>query len=205
MKIHKYDIIFDILLVNRINKPLQNVSVEFSTQGDLRVLEKPQQVILGPLQSVQTRMSIKLSSSEAGIIFASINFENSAGLTQSYMITNEIMVDLVDFIYPAEIEDEEFRKCWSKYEWENRLTISSKYEYFRILRFLGKNFFFRSPLDYIKMVSNGLKMKVLTNLNKMESSKFISVNLYAKTKLGNFYKFLDKLIFMLKNKKMMTF
>ena len=130
MKIHKYDIIFDILLVNRINKPLQNVSVEFSTQGDLRVLEKPQQVILGPLQSVQTRMCIKLSSSEAGIIFASINFENSAGLTQSYIITNEIMVDLVDFIYPAEIEDEEFRKCWSKYEWENRLTINSKYEYF---------------------------------------------------------------------------
>lgn len=128
MKIHKYDILFEILLINRINKPLQNVSIEFSTQGDLRVLEKPQQVTLAPFQSIQLKTSIKLSSSEAGIIFASINFENSAGMTQSYMITNEIMVDLVDFIYPAEINDEDFRKCWSKYEWENRLTINSKFE-----------------------------------------------------------------------------
>lgn len=52
-----------------------------------------------------------------------------------------------------------------------------------------KIYLIRSPLDYIKMVATGLKMKVLTNLNKMESSKFISVNLYAKTKLGNFTKF----------------
>lgn len=128
MKIHKYDILFEILLVNQTNKALQNVSVEFSTQGDLRVLEKPQQVTIAPLQSVQLKTCIKLSSSEAGIIFASINFENSAGITQSYMITNEIMIDLVDFIYPADIEEEDFRKCWSKYEWENRLTINSKYE-----------------------------------------------------------------------------
>ena len=36
------------------------------------------------------------------------------------------------------------------------------------------------------MIATGLKMKVLTNLNKIENSKFISVNLYAKTKLGFF-------------------
>lgn len=34
------------------------------------------------------------------------------------------------------------------------------------------------------MIASGLKMKVLSNLAKIENSKFISVNLYAKTKLG---------------------
>ena len=125
VNIHRYDISFEILLINQINKPLQNVCLEFSTQGDMRVIEKPQQLTLGPLQSAQLKTSIKLSSSDAGLIFASINFENSAGITQSYMITNEIHIDIIDFIYPADISIEDFRVLWIAYEWENRIILNT--------------------------------------------------------------------------------
>lgn len=128
MTIHKYEIIFEILLVNRENKPLQNVTVEFSTQGDSRILEKANSINLAPFQTGNLKMCVKLSSSEAGLIFGSITFENSAGITQGYLITNEIVVDLIDFIYPARIEMETFRKCWSKYDWENRITMNTQLE-----------------------------------------------------------------------------
>jgi len=103
--------------------------VEFSTQGDLRIIDKPQQVTLGPHQSTSIRTGLKLVSSEAGLIFASINFENTAGITQGYMITNEIQIDLVEFIYPEEIKIEEFRQLWSKYEWENKVIVNTPIEY----------------------------------------------------------------------------
>ncbi len=112
---------------------LQNVTVEFSTQGELRVIERPPQVTLGPNQSTNLKTNLKLSSSEAGAIFASINYEDKAGITQEYMITNEISIDIIDFVYPAELSDDDFRQMWSKYEWENRVLVTTPIEYLSLL------------------------------------------------------------------------
>jgi len=168
--IHKYDISFEILLINRTKKTLQNVTVEFSTQGDLRVVDKPQQVTLAPNQSTSLKTGLKLVSSEAGLIFASINFENTAGISQGYLITNEIQIDLVDFIYPQEIQIEEFRQLWSKYEWENKIIVNSPHE---------------NPADFVRMVAKELKMYVVGDVNRLEDAAFASVNLYARTKLDD--------------------
>lgn len=51
-------------------------------------------------------------------------------------------------------------------------------------------------MDYIKLIANGLKMKILTDMNQIEKSKFISANLYAKTKLGIVLNVLKFIIFM---------
>ena len=34
-------------------------------------------------------------------------------------------MDMVDFIQPASIGINDFRKKWSKYEWENRISINT--------------------------------------------------------------------------------
>ena len=34
----------------------------------------------------------------------------------------------MNMIYPADIELEEFRKKWVKYEWENRININTNIE-----------------------------------------------------------------------------
>ena len=39
------------------------------------------------------------------------------------MITNEIFIDLIDFIIPETISLNSFRELWQKYEWENCVTI----------------------------------------------------------------------------------
>lgn len=41
VEVHHYDILLKILLVNRQNKTLPNVSVELLTQGNLKLVEKP--------------------------------------------------------------------------------------------------------------------------------------------------------------------
>ena len=66
---------------------------------------------------------IKLDSTQVGVIFPSINYENKAGITQAYMITSEIFIDLIDFIIPEAISLNSFRELWQKYEWENKITI----------------------------------------------------------------------------------
>ena len=41
------------------------------------------------------------------------------------MITNEIFIDLIEFIVPARISENQFRDNWSTYDWENKVVIST--------------------------------------------------------------------------------
>ena len=78
--IHKYDILFEILIVNQTSKRLQNVRVEFSTQGDNSSLDQTPSIILGPNESKIIKSNMKIATTEVGIIFGSINYENIAGI-----------------------------------------------------------------------------------------------------------------------------
>lgn len=67
---------------------------------------------------------MKFTSIDIGVIFGAINYENIAGIEQAYLITKEIDIDLIDFVYPAEIDFNSYREMWAKYEWENRIVIN---------------------------------------------------------------------------------
>ena len=44
---------------------------------------------------------------------------------------NNIHIDIMDYIYPASCTDEEFRKMWVEFEWENKvgnLVILSRWK-----------------------------------------------------------------------------
>jgi coatomer subunit beta len=71
------------------------------------------------------KTGIKLDSSQVGIIFPSINYENKAGISQAYMITNEIFIDMIDFVRPVSIPQTEFRDLWQRYDWENKINIAT--------------------------------------------------------------------------------
>jgi len=70
-----------------------------------------------------------MDSTQVGIIFPSINYEDKAGITQAHMITNQIGIDLVDFIEPCAISVNEFRELWQKYDWENKIQIQTQLTY----------------------------------------------------------------------------
>jgi coatomer subunit beta len=76
--VHEYDIILDMLIINRTPNTLTNLTVELATIGDLKILERPQSYTIGPLDERRLRASIKVSSTETGHIFGTIVFDNSS-------------------------------------------------------------------------------------------------------------------------------
>ena len=67
--VHDYDIVLDILIVNRTQSTLTNMTVELATMGDLKLVERPQSLTIGPSDQRSIRANIKVSSTETGHIF----------------------------------------------------------------------------------------------------------------------------------------
>ncbi|CAD8103287.1 unnamed protein product [Paramecium primaurelia] len=168
VNVHKYDIQFEVLMVNRWSKMVQNVQVEFRTQGESKVIEKAQGVILQPNQSARVRTTIKFSSQDIGVVYGAIHYENNAGIEQAYLVTKEINVDLIDFIIPATVQIEQFRKLWAKYEWENRIVINTNQN---------------DPFKYVQFLEKQLKAKSI--VENHPQGNIICVNMYAQTKFDD--------------------
>ena len=62
--ISQFDVILQVLLVNQTTKVLQNMTVEFQTLGDLKLVERPAPHTLGPHGFHQIKATIKVSSTE---------------------------------------------------------------------------------------------------------------------------------------------
>lgn len=56
-----FDILLDVLIVNQTNETLQNLTCEFATLGDLRLLERPIPYTLGPQSFQSVKATIKAS------------------------------------------------------------------------------------------------------------------------------------------------
>lgn len=78
--VNKYDIFFEILLINTSKNNLLNIQVEFSSPVPTLILEKAQSVNLRSKESVMLRTQLRFSGSEFGVIYGYINFDNHAGL-----------------------------------------------------------------------------------------------------------------------------
>merc|ERR1719171_1404514 len=75
LQVHSFDLVLELLMVNRTNDVLQNVLVELSTQGDLKLVDRPVGVTLAPGQQMMVHASIKVGSTETGIIFGYVTYE----------------------------------------------------------------------------------------------------------------------------------
>jgi vesicle coat complex subunit len=51
---------------------LQNCTLELATLGDLKLVEKPQPVVLAPRDFCNIKANVKVASTENGIIFGNI-------------------------------------------------------------------------------------------------------------------------------------
>ncbi|KRX00780.1 Armadillo-type fold [Pseudocohnilembus persalinus] len=184
VNIHKFDIQFEVFLVNRTNKMLQNISVEFNTQGELKMLDKAPSVTLQPNASSMVKTSIKFSSQDIGLIFGNINYENMAGQEQNYLVTKEINIDLIDFIVPKDLNINRFRQMWAKYEWENRITLNTNIQNLR---------------ELVEHFEEKIKIQLLGSKQDLEVSQYLCANFYAQTKLDD--DFLVNLSAEIKNNK----
>lgn len=103
VRVHEFDILLDITLINRTQHTLTNVTVELSVMGDLKLVERPPVFTLGPKDSRQCKASIKVSSTETGHVFGNVVY-NAPGTTEPAVINlAEIHVDIMDYIQPVPV------------------------------------------------------------------------------------------------------
>ena len=61
VNVQEFDIFLDVLIVNQTNQTLQNLSVEFATLGDLKLVERPGTFTVGPHSFQSIKATIKVS------------------------------------------------------------------------------------------------------------------------------------------------
>ncbi|KAI3404577.1 SEC26 [Candida oxycetoniae] len=170
VKVHQYDVVLDVLLVNQTTSTLRNLSVEFATLGDLKVVDKPTTANIGPHGFYKVQTTIKVTSADTGVIFGNIVYDGQHSDDSTIVILNDVHVDIMDYIKPATCSESQFRKMWNEFEWENKITI-------------------KSPIDslnnYLRELMNGTNMKCLTPGAVIgEECQFLSANLYSRSTFG---------------------
>jgi coatomer subunit beta len=168
--VHDYDIVLEILVINRTPNTLTNLTVELATMGDLKLVERPQTLTIGPLDQRTIRANIKVSSTETGHIFGTIVYENSSTAEKSYINLSDVHLDIMDYIHPHTCSDEAFRLMWAEFEWENKVAINTTITELPTF------------LDHIVDKTN---MSCLTPTSALGGkSTFLAANLYAKSIFG---------------------
>ncbi|KAF7713143.1 Coatomer beta subunit [Penicillium ucsense] len=168
--VHQFDIVLDVLLVNQTAETLQNLSVEFATLGDLKVVERPSTHNLGPRDFLNVQATVKVSSTDTGVIFGNIVYDGASSTETHVVILNDIHADIMDYIQPAHCTETQFRSMWTEFEWENKVNINSKAKSLR---------------DFLKQLMESTNMACLTPEASLKGDcRFLSANLYARSVFG---------------------
>jgi vesicle coat complex subunit len=99
-RVLSYEGLTDVLLVNQTSNTLQNLCLDFATLGDLKIVERPTVYTIAPHGFQSIKATIKVSSTETGVIFGSILWEGP-DLSEQAVILSDIHVDIMDYIKPA--------------------------------------------------------------------------------------------------------
>ena len=170
VKVHQFDIVLDVLLVNQTSETLQNLSVEFATLGDLKVVERPTTQNLGAHDFQNVQSTIKVSSTDTGVIFGNVVYDGSSSTESNVVILNDVHVDIMDYIQPAQCTETQFRSMWTEFEWENKVNINSKAKSLR---------------EFLSQLMACTNMTCLTPEASMKGDcQFLSANLYARSVFG---------------------
>ncbi|KRZ40832.1 Coatomer subunit beta [Trichinella pseudospiralis] len=169
--LNQYDISLDCLLVNQTNDTLESVTLELATVGDLKLVERPSSITLAPGDFTNVRASIKVSSTENGVIFGTIVYDVRGSIgDRNCIYLNDIHVDILDYIVPMSCSDEEFRQMWSEFEWENKVAVNTTITDLK---------------EYLDFLVKSTNMRCLTPEPALSGdSGFLAANLYARSIFG---------------------
>ena len=159
----------DILVINQTTETLQNLCVEFSTQGDLKLVEKPVPSTVGPHGFHSFKTNFKVSSTESTIIFGNIVYDGTINSDFKCIVLQEIACDIMDYIKPGTVDETRFKSMWDEFEWENKINVQTSLVNLK------------SYLDFTLKVTN---MNCLTPLSNLKDCGFLAANLYAQTIFG---------------------
>jgi len=171
VNVNQYDIVLDVLMVNQTADTLQSVSLELATLGDLKLVEKPQPLVLAPFDFCNIKANVKVTSTENGIIFGNIVYDVTGAVSdRNVVILNDIHIDIMDYIVPAYCSDTEFRQMWAEFEWENKVVVNTNITDLR---------------EYLTALLGATNMRSLTPEKALSGEcGFMAANLYARSIFG---------------------
>lgn len=165
-----YDIILDFTIFNRSTETIKNLTLELAVDGELKLMEKPQVVNIGPLKNISLKATVKVVSTEAGVIFGNLTYDTPRGGNVKVITLNEIAIDTIEYIYPCHCSDTAFRKMWQEFKWEFPVAVTSNY---------------KDLIEFVKKIALKTNMQVLTPDNVLRCNEhFLVANLYAKSKFN---------------------
>lgn len=165
-----YDIVLDLLVVNQTKGVLQNLAVELATSRDLKIVERPQTYNIAAYDFVKIHTNIKVSSTEAGVIFGNVAYDSNSGTHKTVVVLNSIHMDIVDYITPSLTSQQEFRNMWAEFEWENKVAVNTD---------------ITEVKDYLNHVIKITNMRCLTPESTLTGDcAFLAANLYARSIFG---------------------
>lgn len=167
---HRYDIVLDVLVINRTSETMQNVTLELATMGDLKLVERPQAHTLAAGAQQYIQANIKVSSTETGAIFGNLVYESTGRSDRTVVVLSDIHIDIMDYIVPASCPDVQFRSMWAEFEWENKVAVNTT---------------ITDPHAFLDHIIACTNMRCLTPPSAMEGDcGFLAANLYAKSVFG---------------------
>ncbi|KAJ3303386.1 coatomer subunit beta [Kappamyces sp. JEL0829] len=168
--VHHFDIVMEILIINQTKETLQNLTIEFSALGDLKLVEKPTPHTIGPHGFHSVKVNFKVSSTESGIIFGNLVYDTTAKNDFNSVLLNDIHVDIMDYIKPKHCNEQQFRSMWDEFEWENRINAQTS---------------IKDLKQYLQFILDTTNMKCLTPERALEGEcGFLAANLYAQSIFG---------------------
>merc|ERR1711920_195008 len=169
--VHQFDIVLDFLIINNTSSTLQNLNLELHTSGDLKIVEKPNKMTLAPKQSQRIEASIKVSSTENGVIFGNIVYDTTGATSdKNIVVMNCIHMDIMDYVHPEFCSQSKFREMWVEFEWENKVPVNTDIDNLN---------------TYIEHIASITNMQLLTKNNSPSNQcQFLAANLHAKSIFG---------------------
>jgi len=171
--VHQFDIVLEFLIINNTAATLQNLNLELHTSGDLKIVEKPTKFTLAPQQSQRVEASIKVSSTENGVIFGNIVYDTTGATSDNNIVVmNCIHMDIMDYVHPKHCSDSKFREMWVEFEWENKVPVNTDIV---------------NLAQYIRHIASITNMQLLTPIDRRSNSdqcQFLAANLHAKSIFG---------------------
>jgi len=171
VNVNQYDIVLDVLIVNQTRDTLQACTLELATLGDLKLVEKPQPIVLAPNDFANIKANVKVASTENGIIFGNIVYDVAGSVSdRNVVVLNDIHIDIMDYIVPATCTEAEFRAMWAEFEWENKVSVNTTISELQA---------------YLTSLLASTNMKCLTPDKALQGEcGFMAANLYAKSIFG---------------------
>jgi coatomer subunit beta len=96
---------------------------------------------------------LKVSSTDNGAIYGYLTYDSASGNVPNIININEIQIDFINELMPAECSELEFKKKWAEYEWENKVQVNTNISDLK---------------EYVEHFAHDLNVKLMTPINESD-------------------------------------